>query len=175
MPAVPGMASRMIAAIVCGPSSAIMSARCSQGALALLGLGGRVEGAAVEERAEEVHRAGRAVVVGPAARVAGDVDREVGAAVVRAVGREHLDAGPVCSRAIRIACSLASAPPLVKNTLSRSPGVWLAISRAASERAALACCGATVHRYAACSWIADTIRGCWWPRLVKTSWEVKSS
>ena len=28
MPAVPGMASSMIAAMVCGPSSAIMSARC---------------------------------------------------------------------------------------------------------------------------------------------------
>ena len=53
--------------------------------------------------------------------------------------------------------------------------MWLAISRAASERAALACCGATVHRYAACSWIADTMRGCWWPMLVNTSWEVKSS
>ena len=53
--------------------------------------------------------------------------------------------------------------------------MWLAISRAASERAALACCGATVHRYAACSWIADTMRGCWWPRLVNTSCEVKSS
>ena len=50
-----------------------------------------MEGAAVEERPEEVHRAGRAVVVGPAARVARDVDREVGAAVVRAVRREHLD------------------------------------------------------------------------------------
>src|SRR5829696_809378 len=82
---------------------------------------------------------------------------------------------PVCSRAIRIACSMASAPPLVKNTLSRSPGVWLAISRAASDLAALACCGATVQRYAACSWMAETIRGCWWPMLVKTSWEVKSS
>ncbi|CAM5707845.1 hypothetical protein SHIRM173S_08335 [Streptomyces hirsutus] len=30
---------------------------------------------------------------------------------------------PVCSRAIRTACSTASAPPLVKKTLSRSPGV----------------------------------------------------
>ena len=28
MPAVPGMVSRMIAAIVCGPSKAIVSSRC---------------------------------------------------------------------------------------------------------------------------------------------------
>ena len=50
-----------------------------------------------------------------------------------------------------------------------------AISRAASERAALTCDGAIVHSVAACSWIAVTMRGCWWPRLVKTSCEVKSS
>ena len=35
---------------------------------------------------------------------------------------------------MRIACSTASAPPSVKNTWSRSPGVSPAMSRAASER-----------------------------------------
>ena len=54
---------------------------------------------------------------------------------------------PVCRRAMRTACSLASAPPLVKNTRFSSPGVRSAISRAASERASFACCGATVHSF----------------------------
>ena len=67
-------------------------------ALALLGLGGGVERAAVEERAEEVDGPGRAVVARPAARVAGHVDREVGAAVVAAVGRQHLVAAGVQPR-----------------------------------------------------------------------------
>ncbi len=48
------------------------------------------------------------------------------------------------------------------------------ISRAASERAAFAAVGAIVQSVAACSWIAATTRGCWWPMLVKTSWEEKS-
>ncbi len=58
--------------------------------LGLLGLGGRVEMRAVEERAEEVHDAAVAVVVGPAPRVTGQVDRGVRAAVVRAVPAQHL-------------------------------------------------------------------------------------
>ena len=44
-----------------------------------------------------------------------------------------------------MAFSLASAPPLVKNTWLRSPGATSAISRAASERASLANAGAIVH------------------------------
>ena len=60
---------------------------------------------------------------------------------------------------MRTACSFASAPPLVKNTRSRSPGVCEAISRAASERAPIAWAGAAVHIVAACSWIALTTRG----------------
>ena len=54
-----------------------------------------VKGAAVEEGAEEVDGSGVAVVIGPAASVAGHVDRQVGAAVVAAVGREHLDTARV--------------------------------------------------------------------------------
>ena len=49
-----------------------------------------VERRAVEVRPEEVHDTAVAVVVGPAPRVAGQVDRRVGAAVVAAVAREHL-------------------------------------------------------------------------------------
>ena len=56
--------------------------------LLLLGLG--VERRPVQERAVEVHDTAAAVVVGVAARVAGQVDRGVGAAVIGAVTREHL-------------------------------------------------------------------------------------
>ena len=39
---------------------------------------------------------------------------------------------------MRMAFSVASAPPLVKNTMSRSPGASSAMRRAASLRSALA-------------------------------------
>ena len=73
-----------------------------------------------------------------------------------------------------MAFSVASAPPLVKKTMSRSPGASSAISRAASLRASLAKIGATVHSLSACSWIAATSFGCWWPMLTLTSWLEKS-
>ena len=73
-----------------------------------------------------------------------------------------------------MAFSVASAPPLVKNTMSRSPGASSAISRAASLRAALAWIGATVHSRSACSLMAATSFGCWWPMLTLTSWLEKS-
>jgi hypothetical protein len=76
---------------------------------------------------------------------------------------------------MRTACSLASAPPLVKKTLLSSPGVSSEMSRAASDRASLAFWGATVHSLAACSRMAATTLGCWWPMLVNTSCEEKSS
>ena len=80
----------------------------------------------------------------------------------------------MCRRAIRIAFSIASAPPLVKNTLFRLAGASSAIIRAASLRAAFACCGAIVARIPACSWIAAMTLGCWWPMFVLTSWLEKS-
>lgn len=49
-----------------------------------------------------------------------------------------------------------------------------AISRAASLRDSTAKPGAMVQSLAACSWIAATTLGCWWPMLVFTSWEEKS-
>ena len=73
-----------------------------------------------------------------------------------------------------MAFSVASAPPLVKNTMSRSPGASSAISRAASLRASLAWIGATVQSLSACSLIAATSLGCWWPMLTLTSWLEKS-
>ena len=82
---------------------------------------------------------------------------------------------PVWIRAMRTAFSIASAPPLVKKTwVNRSPGARSTMSRAASERAALACCGATVASSAACSWIAATTLGWPKPMFVKTSWPEKS-
>ena len=75
---------------------------------------------------------------------------------------------------MRMAFSVASAPPLVKNTMSRSPGASSAISRAASLRASLAWIGATVHSLSACSLMAATSLGCWWPMLTLTSWLEKS-
>ena len=69
---------------------------------------------------------------------------------------------------MRTAFSVASAPPLVKNTIasalaSSGSAPVLAtstISRAASLRASLAWNGATVHSRPACSWIAATSFGC---------------
>ena len=76
---------------------------------------------------------------------------------------------------MRIACSFASAPPFVKNTCSMPSGASSAMRRAASERASFTCCGAIVQMSAACSWIARTTAGCWWPMFVLTSCEERSS
>jgi hypothetical protein len=81
----------------------------------------------------------------------------------------------VWPRARRTAFSTASVPPLVKNTMSRSPGASSAIRRAASLRMSLATLGAIVHSRAACAWMAATSLGCWWPMFTFTSWLEKSS
>ncbi len=81
---------------------------------------------------------------------------------------------PVCSRAIRMAFSLASAPPLVKNTFSIPAGASAASRVAASPRDSLACCGASVVSFAAWAAMAAMTRGCWWPMLAFTSWLEKS-
>ena len=60
-----------------------------------------------------------------------------------------------------MAFSVASAPPLVKNTRLSVPGARSAMSRAASERDSSAKLGAMVHCRAAASWIAATSLGCW--------------
>ena len=75
---------------------------------------------------------------------------------------------------MRTAFSVASAPPLVKNTMSRSPGASSATRRAASPRSALANDGAMVHSRPAASWMAAIRRGCWWPMFRLTSWDEKS-
>jgi hypothetical protein len=75
---------------------------------------------------------------------------------------------------MRMAFSVASAPPLVKNTMSRSPGASSAIRRAASLVASLAKIGATEQSLSACSLIAAMSFGCWWPMFMLTSWLAKS-
>ncbi len=66
----------------------------------------------------------------------------------------------MCTRAIRTAFSIASAPPLVKKTRFRPSGACEVISSAASARTSLAKAGAIVHSFPACSWIAATTFGC---------------
>jgi hypothetical protein len=67
----------------------------------------------------------------------------------------------VYQRASLIAFSFASAPPLVKKDIVRSPGVTWASSRASSERASWAIGGPIVVSLSACSLIAATTFGCW--------------
>ncbi len=59
--------------------------------------------------------------------------------------------------------------------MSRSPGASSQIRRAASLRMSFANEGAIVHSRPACSWIAATSFGCWWPMFTFTSWLAKSS
>jgi hypothetical protein len=73
-----------------------------------------------------------------------------------------------------MAFSFASAPPLVKNDIVRSPGVTSAIRRASSDRASCAIGGPMVVSFWACSTIAATTFGCWWPIETLTSCEAKS-
>ena len=61
---------------------------------------------------------------------------------------------PVCSLAILMAFSFASAPPLVKKTFSMPSGASAASRLAASPRASLAWCGAIVVSFAAWAAIA---------------------
>ncbi len=77
-------------------------------------------------------------------------------------------------RASLIAFSFASAPPFVKKDIFRSPGVTSASRRPSSERGSVAIGGPIVHSFSACSLIAATIFGCWWPIETLTSCEAKS-
>ena len=81
---------------------------------------------------------------------------------------------PVCRRAIRIAFSIASAPPLVKKTLLKPSGARSTMRWAASPRERVAVEGATVASRPACSMMAAVTAGCWWPMFTLTSWLEKS-
>jgi hypothetical protein len=80
----------------------------------------------------------------------------------------------VYQRASLITFSFASAPPFVKNDMVRSPGVTSASSRPRVERDSVAIGGPIVVSRSACSLIAATTFGCWWPIETLTSWEAKS-
>ena len=82
---------------------------------------------------------------------------------------------PVVRRAIRIAFSIASAPPFVKKTFAKPSPARSTMRFAASPRARFAVDGATVASSAAWRWMASTTRGCECPMLVLTSWHEKSS
>jgi hypothetical protein len=75
---------------------------------------------------------------------------------------------------MRMAFSLASAPPLVKNTMSRSPGARSAMRRAASLRAVVGVERRDGAQQVGCSWMAATSLGCWWPMFTFMSWLEKS-
>ena len=77
-------------------------------------------------------------------------------------------------RASLSAFSFASAPPFVKNDIVRFPGVTSASSRARVERGSVAMGGPIVQSFSACSLIAATTFGCWWPIDTLTSCDAKS-
>ena len=77
-------------------------------------------------------------------------------------------------RASLIAFSFASAPPFVKNVIEMSPGVTSARRRASVDRGSVAIGGPIVQSLSACSLIAATSFGCWWPIETLTSWDAKS-
>jgi len=68
---------------------------------------------------------------------------------------------PVYQRASLIAFSVASAPPLVKNDIVKSPGVISASNAASRARASSVIAGAVTHRRRAWLAIASVTRGCW--------------
>ncbi len=174
MPAVPGTASRITAATVEGPSSSITSRRWASARSASCS-------SFSEPNAERYVYAGWKCTTPSEAESEPTRRREPVRFAVRRVApwyeryAESTLCRPVCRRAIRTACSLASAPAFVKNTWLMDSGSRSVISRAASDRASLTCCGATVASVSACSRIAATIFGCRWPTFVKTSCPLKST
>ena len=81
---------------------------------------------------------------------------------------------PVYHRAILIAFSLASAPPLVKKKQSMSPGVTSASFAPSRARGSVAMNGLAYGSRAACSWIARTTRGSVCPMFTHINWLLKS-
>ena len=75
---------------------------------------------------------------------------------------------------MRIAFSLASAPPFVKKKTSMSPGASSASFAPSRARGSVARNGLAYASTAACSWIAFTTFGCEWPTFEHISWLLKS-
>ena len=78
------------------------------------------------------------------------------------------------ARAIFIAFSLDSAPPLVKKKTSMSPGVICASLAPSLARASVAMNGFAYASAAACSPIARMTRSSPWPMLTHINWLLKS-
>ncbi len=157
-----------------GPSTISASARCCRARWVSSASLVAWKAAAVRVRAPELDDAGHAGLARPTAGVAGERDRAAGAAVVAAVGGQHLAAAGVqAGHAHRVLGGLRAAVGEERPCRGRRRATSL-ISRAASLRAALAWTGAIVHSWSACSLIAATSLGCWWPMLTLTSWLEKS-
>ena len=75
---------------------------------------------------------------------------------------------------MRIAFSLASAPPFVKKKCSMSPGAIAASFTPSRARASVAMNGFAYASVAACSWIARMTAGCPCPMLLHINWLLKS-
>jgi hypothetical protein len=73
-----------------------------------------------------------------------------------------------------IAFSMASAPPSVRKTLSRSPGRISASFAPRRARGSVANAGWTYWSFVACSVIASMTRRSPWPMLTDISWLLKS-
>ena len=86
------------------------------------------------------------------------------------IGHQH----PKVVRAILIAFSFASAPPRQKNAFVRLAGVTSASIWPSRPRGSVAIPGWAKHSFAACSWIARTTLGCWWPMFRFISCDEKS-
>ncbi len=81
---------------------------------------------------------------------------------------------PVAWRASLMAFSIASAPPRVKKTLSRSPGMISASLAPSRARISVANAGWTYCSLVAWAVMASMTRRSPWPMLTDISWLLKS-
>src|SRR6056297_376840 len=137
----------------------------------------------IRVRPPELHQPGHRWLVLQPSGLAGQPDRQRRTPVVAAVGRQDLHPSRVALRQAHGVLD-AFSPALVKNTFSKWPSsrsapsrprlAFSTISRAASLRWSFANGGATMHSVSTWSLIAWIIVGCWCPRFMLTSIDVKS-
>ena len=115
------------------------------------------------------------VLVGHAAPVPGRDDRRPGVAVIAAVGRDDLvPAGEQASHPDGVLVGVGAA--VGEEHLAEAVGG--AVGDPPRRLAAGEVGGGRARSWSAapaCSWIAATTLGCWWPMLTLTSWLEKSS
>ena len=147
-------------------------AQVLQGPRALLLRRGGPELRAVEVGAEHVDVA-PCVLVGHPAPVAGRDDRPAGVAVVGAVRRHDLVAPGVQTchpDGVLVGVGAAVGEEHLVEALGRAGGDPLGGDAPGQVGGR----GPIVASVAACSWMAWTTAGCWWPMLTLTSWLEKS-